>query len=88
MAKKKAEAAAAVEPEAVEIPTVLGTEAVIEAQWQFGTGWKTEIPVMLNTKCSVPFAVGDCIAVVTLPDGMNLEKLAYAIRHGYAGAAE
>lgn len=88
MAKKKAEAAVAAEPDAVELPAIPGTEAVIEAHAPLGTGWKTEIPVTLNVKCSVPFAVGDCIAVVTLPDGMNLEKLAYAIRHGYAGATE
>lgn len=67
----------------LEVPAEL--EAPVEADAALPFGEREEIPVMLNKKCSVPFAVGDCLAVVTLPPGMSLDMLAYAIRHGYAG---
>lgn len=78
-------AIAAVDGEPLEVPIDLASRVAADARIPFGE--REEVPVILRQKCSVPFAVGDCLAVVTLPRGMNLDMLAYAIRHGYAGAA-
>lgn len=84
---KGALASAKVSVDAVDLEVPMEMVARVAADVRIPFGGREEVPVILRQKCSVPLAVGECMAVVTLPAGINLDMLAYAIRHGYAGRA-
>lgn len=71
----------------VELEIIPGTEAVIEASEALGFGERTEVPVYLKRmwgRTELPYQVGDCIGVVTLPQGVDLNLLVDAVRNDFA----
>lgn len=68
------------------LEVIPGTEAMVEADGLLPNNVREVVHVVVTVpKPMAPFAQGDCIGVVTLPDGMTLDRFVYAIRHGYAG---